>query len=256
MVLGERKKSPIYVSSYSFIFFYLFWSPFITFVIQRIYNLKNRERVFASRLASFGNEAVVTDCSGRRCPGVSWFTRRLPLSIPAGKILWHFYRTLIAYHRKTQRKHHPNASISFTEFSQKCLVNKRTTMSSEEKEELEDVTKVYKSDYRSFQRERRGSRISVHRTPSFNLVLACSAYDTDIKGEQRCCRRIGRTLNNTEALWVSEFWKWDCFSWVKGETGVGKRTLPQMQCGIPNGILEEKNDITEKAGEIQIKSGV
>lgn len=63
---------------------------------------------------------------------------RWPRTCPACKA----YKMLC--HRNGHRKQDPDASVSFTEFSPECLVQKRPTTSPKERGKLEDMTKVSK----------------------------------------------------------------------------------------------------------------
>lgn len=79
--------------------------------------------------------------------GELWVAPRPPPSGPAGKALPSFYRMLCP--GKAHKKQHPDASVHFSEFSQKCFVKKKTITSAKESGKLEDMTNIYKPRYGS-----------------------------------------------------------------------------------------------------------
>ncbi|KAK2086282.1 High mobility group box 1 [Saguinus oedipus] len=105
--------------------------------------------------------------------------------------------------REEHKKKHPDASVSFSEFSKKC--SKRwKTMSAKEKGKFEDMAKADKACYERETKKKFKDPNAPKRPPSA-FFLFCSEYHPKIKGEHPglsigdVAKKLGEMWNNAAA---------------------------------------------------------
>uniref|UniRef100_A0A8C7ALN0 HMG box domain-containing protein n=1 Tax=Neovison vison TaxID=452646 RepID=A0A8C7ALN0_NEOVI len=115
---------------------------------------------------------------------------------PRGKMS--SYAFFVQTCREEHKKQHPDASVSFSEFSKKCS-ERWKTMSAKEKGKFEDMAKADKKPKKKFKDPNAPKR------PPSAFFLFCSEYRPKIKGEHPglsigdVAKKLGEMWNNTAA---------------------------------------------------------